>query len=590
MKMITGILFATLLLLLLSACGAPNQHSDSATQVDDSTADVDESMTELKLLYWQAPSTMNPYLSSGTKDIEAASVVVEPLAHFDVDGNRVPILAVEIPTHENGGISEDYTSITWKLRDDIVWSDSSKFTANDVVFTWEYCSHEEFGCTASNLFDDVEAVVAVDDFTVQVNFYGPTAYPYGPFIGSVCPILQREQFSDCLGLKAQQCTNANFNPIGTGAFMVDEFRANDVITYVANPLYRDPNKPFFKKVTLKGGGDVTSAARAVLQTGEFDFAWNLQVEPEILQNMAAAGKGEILTGFAAQVERIIVNQTNADPSLPKDQRSVYLSGNNPHPFLSDYAVRRALSLAIDRNVLVQTGYGVAGKPGCNVIPAPEKFVSTSNEECQEQDLEEANRILDEAGWIQGNDGIREKNGVRLSMLFQTSTNSVRQGNQTFIKQMWAQIGVETELRNIDGAVFFGGDPASPDTLQKFFADVQMYTNNFEGIDPSKYVEGWRCEEAPGPDNQWLGQNTSRGCSAEYDALVLKLQATFDPDERVEIIKQLNDMVIQNYWEIPLIHRARVSARSTTLKGFELNGWDSELWTIADWYREEATTD
>ena len=301
--------------------------------------------------------------------------------------------------------------------------------------------------------------------------------------------------------------------------------------------------------------------------------------------MMNAGKGEVLTGFGSQVERIMVNQTNEDPTLDADTRSVYMDGNNPHPFLSDINVRRALSLAIDRQVLVDIGYGIAGKPTCNVIPLPEQYVSTNNEECKTQNIEEANRILDEAGWLKGSDGVRAKDGVRLSLLYQTSTNSVRQGTQSLIKGMWQQIGVETELRNIDAAVFFGGDPGSPDTLQKFYSDVQMYTNNFEGNDPSNYVEGWQCGNVPGPHNQWVGANISRGCSGEFDALLETLSETFDAAERVTIIKQLNDIVVQNVWEIPLIHRARVSAKANTLKGVELNGWDSELWSIADWYRE-----
>ncbi len=573
-------------ILFLASCSRETTSEDSVDSDEDLADNIAEVDRNLKLLYWQAPSTLNPYLSSGTKDIEAASIVIEPLAHYDANAKKVPILAERVPTVENGDISEDYRSITWHLRQDIVWSDGTPLTSADVVFSWKYCTHEEAGCTGKDSFRDVEQVVAVDDHTVRIDFTKPAPFPFGPFVGSVSPVLQYQQFKDCLGLRAQECTEANFYPIGTGPFIVDEFRANDTVQYRANPHYREEGRPFFDTVVIKGGGDAASAARAVLQTGEFDYAWNLQVEPEVLANMRNAGRGEVLTAFGSQVERIMVNQTNEDPSLDADTRSVYLNGNNPHPFLSDISVRRALSLAIDRQILVDVGYGIAGQPTCNVIPLPEQYVSTNNEDCKTQNIDEANRILDEAGWIKGSDGIRAKDGVRLSLLYQTSTNSVRQGTQSLIKGMWQQIGVETELRNIDAAVFFGGDPGSPDTLQKFFADVQMYTNNFEGNDPSNYVEGWQCGNVPVPENQWVGPNISRGCSEEFDSLLDTLSETFDVDERVAIIKQLNDIVVQNVWEIPLIHRARVSAKSNTLKGFELNGWDSELWTIAEWYREE----
>ena len=160
-----------------------------------------------------------------------------------------------------------------------------------------------------------------------------------------------------------------------------------------------------------------------------------------------------------------------------------------------------------------------------MLPAPAVYASTANDACVTQNVDEANRILDEAGWMPGGDGVRAKDGVRLSILYQTSTNSVRQGTQALIKQMWEQIGVETELRNIDAAVFFGGDPASPDTYMKFYADIEMYTNNFSGTDPESYMANWACSEIPGPENQWLGNNIQRSCVAEYDAMVAEMSKT-----------------------------------------------------------------
>ena len=538
----------------------------------------------LNILYWQASSTVNPYLSGGTKDIEAASLVIEPLAHYDEIGNMVPVLVEEIPTVENGGVASDLRSITWKLTPGIKWSDGTPLTAHDVVFSGEYCLHEEGGCNSTSYFTDVSQIEALDDHTVKVHFGVAKPYPYGPFVGSTTPIIQKAQFQDCMGAKAQECTEQNFGPIGTGPFKVEEFRANDVITFSANEHYRDPNKPAFATATFKGGGDAASAARAVLETGEFDYAWNLQVEPEVLAQMAAAGKGTVVTAFGPAVERLMVNQTNDDPSLGLEKRSLYLDGTNPHPFLSDPAVRRALSLAIDRQILVDAGYGAAGRVSCNVLPAPAVYTSTANDGCKTQNIDEANRILDEAGWARGGDGVRAKDGVRLSILYQTSTNSVRQGTQALIKQMWEQIGVETELRNIDAAVFFGGDPASPDTYMKFYADIEMYTNTFSGTDPESYMANWACSEIPGPENQWLGNNIQRSCVAEYDAMVAEMSQTASLEERARLAKQMNDILVQNHYMIPLIWRGDVSAHANTLKGVRMNSWDSELWNVADWHR------
>jgi len=549
----------------------------------------------LTILYWQAASTMNAYLSGGTKDIHAASMVLEPLARYDENGNMVPWLVEEIPTLDNGGVAEDLTSITWKLKEGIVWSDGSSLTADDVVFTGEYCLNPDMGCNALSAFADVEGFEAVDEMTVKITFSRAKPFPYGPFVGATSPILQKAQFGDCQGAAAQECTEENFFPIGTGPYTVTEFLANDTVLLAANELFREEGKPYFAEVVFKGGGDAASAARAVLETGEADYAWNLQVEPEILTAMEAAGQGVIVTGFGNAVERLIVNFTNNDPDLG-DNRSIWMDedgdgvNDNPHPFLSDYNVRRALSLAIDRSVITQVGYGQAGIPGCNILPAPAIYVSTANDECLEQNVDEANKLLDEAGWVDSDDdGVRDKDGVKLSILYQTSTNSVRQGTQALIKQMWEAIGVETELRNIDAAVFFGGDVASPDTYGKFYADIEMYTNTFDGTDPEAYMGNWVCGEVSGPDNQWLGNNIPRWCegdNAEYQALIDELAVTVDLGRRAEIVKTLNDMIVQDYAMIPLVTRGDVSAVHNSLEGVRFNVWDSELWNIADWTRSE----
>jgi peptide/nickel transport system substrate-binding protein len=539
----------------------------------------------LNILYWQAVSTLNAYLSGGTKDIEAASLINEPLARYDETGKMIPWLAAEIPTVANGGVSEDLTSITWTLKEGLLWSDGTPMTAEDVVFSWEYCVDPDMGCNALSWFTDVESVEAVDDLTVKITFSVPKPFPYGPFVGAEAPVIQKAQFQDCMGARAQECTEQNFDPIGTGPYKVKEFRANDVVIYEINEYYRDPNKPFFKEVVFKGGGDAASAARAVLETGEVDYAWNVQVEQQILAQMELAGKGKVVSSYATGVERIMINFTNPDPALGDKRSEWTLDDPNPHPFLTDYAVRRALSLAIDRSTISTQLYGAAGKPTCNVIPAPSIYVSTANDECLVQNLEEANRLLDEAGWVRGADGIREKDGVRLSILYQTSTNSLRQSTQALVKQWWEEIGVETELRNIDAGVFFGGDPASPDTYGKFYADVQMYTNDYSGTDPESYLSNWRCEaEISRAENQWLGNNIPRWCNRDYEALVAQMAQTAVLEERAELAKQMNDMLMQDYVMIPLIHRGSPSAHANSLLGVRMNAWDSELWNIADWTR------
>ncbi|MCE8008866.1 peptide ABC transporter substrate-binding protein [Aestuariivita sp.] len=540
----------------------------------------------VSIIYWQAPSILNPFLSGGTKDVESASLVIEPLARYNQDGELVPWLVDEVPTVANGGVNQELTQITWNITPGILWSDGTPFTSADVKFTYDYCTHPDGGCAQVTKFEGVESVETPDDLTVIVNFAQPTPFPYGPFVGGESPILQAAQFADCLGARAPECTEQNFNPIGTGPFVVDEFKPNDVITMSANPNFRDPSKPAFATLTFKGGGDATAAGRAVMETGEFDYAWNLQLAPDVIAQMEAGGKGTPVAGFGPLVERIKLNNTNADPSLPEGERSTAM---HPHPFLRDPAVYNAMSLAIDRPLLVEIGYGQAGRVTCNWVPAP-AAVNSDTFTCDTQDIEAAKAMLEEAGYVDTNgDGIRETpDGQEMRILYQTSTNAVRQDFQALIKQWWSEIGIDAELRNVNASVFFGGDPGSPDTFQKFYADVQMYANTFNGTDPQSYLGNMLCDKAPRPETQWQGENIARFCMEEYDALHATLTTTAGAEERAAIARQLNDMAVGNGAMIPLVHRGRLSAHANTLGGVILNVWDSELWNVADWYRLEGS--
>ena len=541
--------------------------------------------SEVTILYWQAPSILNPYLSGGTKDFDAATLILEPLASIAPDGTLVPDLAESIPTLENGGVSEDLTTITWKVREGVVWSDGSPLTLDDFIFTWQYCTHEEGGCSSTQFFEDVVNMEDIGGNQLKITFGVPKPYPYNPFVSQSSVVLNSQQFADCMGASMAACTDQNFGPIGTGPFMVEEFRPNDVVTYVANPNYREEGKPYFDRVIFKGGGDAESAARAVLETGEADYAWNLQISPAVLTGMEAAGNGQVVVAFASSVERLMLNQTDVSPDNPN--RSVWMEdGSNAHPFLTIPEVADAMSLAIDRNIIAEQLYGAGGQAACNVVNGPPVNVSETYLGCS-QDIDAANQILDDAGIVDSDgDGVREANGMPLSVTYQTSTNAVRQSTQALIKQWWGEIGIETELRNLSASVFFGGDPASPDTYQKFYTDIQMFTSGTAGPDAETFMVRWICGKAPGPDNGWLGRNVPRHCDAEYDRLFTELTVTGGIEARAELIKAMNDILIENGAIIPLVFRGSVSAHSNSLGGVDMNGWDSEMWNVQDWYRQE----
>ncbi len=535
----------------------------------------------LRLYYWQAPTTLNPYLSGGIKDIEAASLILEPLARLDPEGAMIPWLAREIPTLENGGVAADMRSITWRLKEGLTWSDGSAVTSGDIKFTLTYCMAPGSGCAQQAKFRDVMAVDTPDALTAVLHFTTPKPYPYGPFVGPQTPLIQAAQFSECLGPSAASCTAANFAPIGTGPFRAVEFRPGDAARFDMNPGYRTPDAPAFGSVLLKGGGSADTAGRAVLETGEFDYAWNLQLSPTVLDAMAAKGKGQVVTGFSTLVERLALNLREPAP------RGSSTSGPAPipQPAMADIEVRRALSMSLDRAAMTQIGYGRAGRVTCNIVPGPPAYASRANDGCAAQDIAGAQAVLTNAGWTDDNgDGVRARAGRELRFIFQTSTNAVRQDFQMLAKEWWRQIGIKTELRSIDASVFFSTDPGNPDTLERFNAHVEMYASASDGTDPEAYLSGWACGNIPTVRNGWQGRNVGGWCDPAYDALLDKLSATAAPEDRAALARTLNDMLVQNYVVVPLVDRGRVSAHANTLEGVRMNAWDSELWNIADWHR------
>ncbi len=587
--------FAILPLLFLAACSGrdaplPTPPPETSTPQAETSAEetpAEQTSTDekvLTILYWQAPSVPGPYLSAGYKDRDAGAITLEPLAKYDPDGNLRPALASEIPTIENGGVSRDLKTITWKLRNGLKWSDGSEMTADDVVFTWEYCSNEATGCTAEDAFDGIASVEAVDDLTVKITFDAPAPYPYTPFVSTGTPVISRAQFAGCVGAAAPACEEQNHAPLGTGPYRITAFKANEEAVYERNPFFRG-EAPYFNRVVLAGGGDAISAARAVLEAGEADYAWNLQVEPVALAELEAAGNGKVVSAFSSLVERIVVNQTNPRTDLG-DDRSEFLGGQNPHPFLTFKPIPQAMSMAIDRTIISEELYGFAGAPACNLIDGPPNYASTANDGCLSQDIAGANSLLDDNGVADSDgDGIREYNGIPLRITFQTSTNSIRQDTQSLVSDWWRQIGIDTELLHHDAALYFGGDPVADaaSTYRRFFADVQMYATG-PGIDPQQHLSEKLCKHVPTPETNWAGGNIPRLCNPDYDELYAQLSQTKVGPDRADLVKQLNDILVQNYYEIPLVNRGGVSAHRNDLQGVQINAWDSELWNIADWRR------
>ena len=530
----------------------------------------------LRTLFWQAPTLLNPHFAVGAKDAEGASIFYEPLAAWDPDGNLLPVLAAEIPDTENGGVATDGMSVTWKLKRGVQWHDGQPFTADDVVFNWQYASDPATAATTIGSYQDLE-VEKIDLFTVRVRFEKPTPFWAGRANGLIIP---KHLFELYKGADSREAPT-NLKPVGTGPYRFVDFEPGDLVKGELNPTYHVPNRPYFDTIELKGGGDAVSAARAVIQTGDFDFAWNTQVEDEVLLKLenSASPKGRVKIVPGMAIEHISINTT--DPWTDVDgERS---SAKTKHPLFSDPAVRLALCLLVNRASVQAHIYGRTGVVTGNFVNNPERFVSKNTK--WEFSVDKANQMLDEAGWKRGPDGVRAKDGKKLKLVFQTSINAPRQKTQAIVKQACQKAGIDMELKSVAPSVYFSSDPANPDTARKFYADIQMYAVGAGAPpDPEGFMRQFLSSEIASKDNKWQRSNATRWHNGAYDNLFHAAEDELDPVKRVALFIAMNDMVVEDGVVIPVVCRPQVSVISKKLRA-TLSGWDATFWNLKDWYRE-----
>ncbi|MDI1283467.1 MAG: peptide ABC transporter substrate-binding protein [Reyranella sp.] len=530
----------------------------------------------LKVIWWQGPTLLNPHFAVGTKDQDACRLFYEPLAAWDREGNLSPKLAASIPGREDGTLAADGKSVIWKIKQGVKWHDGQPLTADDVVFTWAYASDPATATVSSGSYKDV-TVEKIDAFTVIVKFKQPTPFWADTFVGWAGGIIPKHLFADYVGAKSRDAPT-NLKPVGTGPYKFKDFKPGDLVTGEINMDYHQPNRPHFDAIEMKGGGDAVSAARAVLQTGEYHFAWNLQVEDEILVRMEKGGKGRVAITPGGAIEHMQLNTTDPWTEVDGERSSL----KTKHPTLSDPAVRKALSMLVDKDSIEKHIYGRTGIATANYINNPERFRSKTTK--FEFDVDKANAILDKAGWARGADGIRAKDGKKLKFVYQTSINQPRQKTQAIIKQAAQKAGIDMELKSVTASVFFSSDVANPDTYTKFYADLQEYSNGMNAPDPEVFLRQFCSWEAATKENKWQGRNITRWQNQEYDDTHKAAQIELDPVKRAAMLIKLNELVINNNVVIPLVARPGSAGVGNGLM-LELSGWDNNTWDLANWYRE-----
>jgi peptide/nickel transport system substrate-binding protein len=341
-----------------------------------------------------------------------------------------------------------------------------------------------------------------------------------------------------------------------------------------------PNRPYFDSIEMKGGGDAISAARAVIQTGEYDFAWNVQVEDEVLLRLEKGGKGKTIYAVGADIETIFINLTDPNTEVDGERSSI----KTKHPLFSDPAVRKALSMLVDRDAIKNVIYGRAGRTTANFFNGLAQFASKNTS--WEFNIEKAAKLLDEAGWKPSADGIREKDGKKLKLLFQTTINGPRQKTQTIVKQACQKAGIDVELKSILASVFASSDVANPDTMNKFYADIEMLAFLGSPPDPERWLAAFHSRRIPRKENKWQGFNLPRYANQDYDATIDAATVEPNPVKRASLFIKANDLLWQDTVLIPVMHRLKVAASSNTLRPV-ITGWGNDTDHLQDWYREEA---
>jgi peptide/nickel transport system substrate-binding protein len=538
---------------------------------------------ELRLIQWQAPTMAATHSATGDKDYLVADIVMEPLMRYLPDGTIIPYLVTEVPSVENGLLAEDLSTATFNLKDGILFSDGEPFTSRDVQFTWQWITTESNASVTFTTWDTIANIDTPDELTAVVTFKSPSANWFEPFVGGQYgTIYPAHVFNDDPTSKNDAFAT---NPIGTGPYKIDSFSPNDQVTLSMNESYWQPNAPYFSTVLVKGGGDAASAARAVVQTGEYEYAWNLQVEPAVLEEMMGDdARGVVNTVLGTSVERIHINFS--DPNTEVDGQKSEM--NTPHPFLTDPAVRQAMNMAVDRQRIADEFYGFGQPPTPNILTGLAIFESPNTS--WEFNTDAAAQTLEDAGWVMDGD-TRAKDGVKLELTYATSVNQVRQKTQAVVKAAFEDIGIAVKLEQIDAGIYFGGEAGNEQNINHMYWDISMYTNNPVSPIPTTFFTSWYA----GPDgeniaqksNDWQGQNFQRYNNPEFDQLYDDLLTMTDPEQAYEQLIAMNDTLINDVVIIPEVNRAAdtyaisndLNDANVAIGPFEIN-----YWNIANWNR------
>lgn len=483
-------------------------------------------------------STLNPMLNSQLTLSFMSQLTMAWLVRFDHDNKPVPELATEVPTQSNGGVSADGKTITFHLRKDAKWSDGVPFTADDVVFTTGVILDPKTNVTGRDGWDLITKLDEPDKYTVVFHL----KKPYSPFIptffgtaGASPSVLPKHLLEHSKDINHDPY---NARPVGIGPFKYIVWKRGDRVELEANPLYfRGP--PKLKKITYRIIPS-RDTLFSTLQTGEIDL-WAIAPGSYFPRFSG-------LKGFA----------TFKQPSYGFG----HIDFNLAHPVLQETAVRRALMLAVDRRALREkVGHGIGILQDAVVSPASPYFDKTIG--FTEYDPAKANGLLDAANWKRGADGVRAKNGTRLSLTFVSNSGSPDTDIRIeLIRGWWKAIGVDFTRKDYppallfaqyqDGGIIYGG---------KFDAVLFAWFLSPTGDLSSLYACGLV------PPN---GQNSLHYCSKQADEAMSRVKATYDPAARGKYVDIVQKQLVQDVPFIVTAVNEDIYVHNTDLKNFHPN--------------------
>jgi peptide/nickel transport system substrate-binding protein len=591
---------APLLLALVNAAdehGAAAQEPHATRPAHGTQTQVRGAGGELRVRQWYAPDNVVAHLTDFPDSTpQVSSLILEPLLSYAPDGSLLPTLVTEVPAKANGGLSDDLTGVTLNLRDDVLWSDGEPFTADDVLWTWEWINDASSGSVHQWIWSGIQAIEPMSPTQVQLIYAKPTLAWFLPIAGAVFGgILPRHVWAG----KDKAAVDAAFaiDPIGTGPYKIETFVPGDQIVCSINERYREPNKPYFETVRFQGGGDSASDAQAVLVDGDGDVTSDLRIAPDLLKELQAAGdKARVIAGSPTNVEQIVFNFSNPNQDVEGERSHVSV----PHPFLTERNVRQAMALAIDRESISTEIFlgGEIERPARNVLTGIAALESPNTS--IEFDIAAANDLLDRAGWERTGD-VRTRDGIELAVSYYTTGIGdlaplvrYRLEIQAAVKAGWEAIGIKVELGQVSAADFFNITPENERSYAHFYRDAEMYSQGQLSPWPDTVFSQWYA----GPDNSnvaqrandWMGANIQRYVDPEFDRLYEEATNTTDPEHAAALYIQMNDYIVNEFVVVPLVAQPfgtyalnnRISEENVAP-----SSWEPLFWNIANWRTVET---